>query len=439
MDKNEKKVTSLKGYWFTFVMFGFVGQLAWNIENMYFNTFLFNFIGGTTTDIANMVAASAIVATVTALFMGALSDKLNKRKLFICAGTILWGLSIFVFAFISRENVAFVMGNLSVIQVTSVTVAIVILMDCVMTFFGAMANDAAFTAWVTDVTDSTNRAKVEGVLSGLPMVAMLVVVAASGVLIDILGYPKFFIAIGILVTLSGVIGLFTLKESRDGIKTSDKYLDNVIYGFRPSVVKANKNLYILLVTYTIFNVAMNFYMPYFILYIEKFLEFDAVAYSLVLGVGILVSTIVGIVLGGFIDKYGKDKFMIPSISIYVVGLVATFFARELGILIFIVSLVLVGNTLITIILNSAIREYTPSDKVGLFQGIRMIFCVLIPMLVGPYMGNYIINLSSNTYQNEFGEIAIIPGPAIFLASAAFTLFMIIPLYKLKKNESKSKM
>jgi len=92
--------------WVVVVLFGLFGQIAWVVENMYFNLFLFNEIGGTTTDITIMVAASAVTATVTTLLMGALSDRVGHRRLFISVGYIAWGLVTAAFAFVSRENVA---------------------------------------------------------------------------------------------------------------------------------------------------------------------------------------------------------------------------------------------------------------------------------------------------------------------------------------------
>ena len=83
--------------WAAVLIFGLFGQIAWVIENMYFNVFLYNTISGDTAMIAAMVSASAVTATVTTLVMGALSDKLGKRKIFICGGYILWGISIFGF------------------------------------------------------------------------------------------------------------------------------------------------------------------------------------------------------------------------------------------------------------------------------------------------------------------------------------------------------
>ena len=66
-----------KKTWFNIVLFGFVGQIAWNVENMYFNTFLYNSVGGTTDDVNVMVAASAISAVLTTFIMGVLSDKIG--------------------------------------------------------------------------------------------------------------------------------------------------------------------------------------------------------------------------------------------------------------------------------------------------------------------------------------------------------------------------
>jgi MFS family permease len=46
-----------------------------------------------------MVSLSAIAATLTTLLMGALSDKVGKRKLFIVVGYILWEFQLSVLLF----------------------------------------------------------------------------------------------------------------------------------------------------------------------------------------------------------------------------------------------------------------------------------------------------------------------------------------------------
>ena len=88
------------GFWAALVIFSLVGQIAWVMENMYFNVFIYKMFGASAEAISGMVAASAVAATVTTLLIGALSDKIGKRKLFICGGYILWGISILSFALI---------------------------------------------------------------------------------------------------------------------------------------------------------------------------------------------------------------------------------------------------------------------------------------------------------------------------------------------------
>ena len=69
--------------WVTIILVGLSGQFAWTIENMYFNVFLYNTISTDPNFIATMVAASAIAATLATLLMGALSDRMGKRKAFV--------------------------------------------------------------------------------------------------------------------------------------------------------------------------------------------------------------------------------------------------------------------------------------------------------------------------------------------------------------------
>ena len=56
------------------VIFSLIGQIAWVVENMYLNVFIYKMFNATAADISAMVAASAVAATLTTVFIGALSD-----------------------------------------------------------------------------------------------------------------------------------------------------------------------------------------------------------------------------------------------------------------------------------------------------------------------------------------------------------------------------
>lgn len=126
--------------WVAIVTLGLSGQIAWNVENNWFNTFVFDTITPDSRPIAAMTAVSAIVATVTTLLMGATSDRVGRRKPFIVAGYVAWALSTALFPAAALPHAV------------GTAVFLVIVLDALMTFFGSTANDAAFNAWVTDVS-----------------------------------------------------------------------------------------------------------------------------------------------------------------------------------------------------------------------------------------------------------------------------------------------
>ena len=76
------KAQNRKKFFLALVIFSLTGQIAWVVENMYFNVFIYKMFHASAADISAMVAASAVAATLTTVFMGALSDKLGKRKAF---------------------------------------------------------------------------------------------------------------------------------------------------------------------------------------------------------------------------------------------------------------------------------------------------------------------------------------------------------------------
>ncbi len=433
---------------FNVILFGFMGQVAWAVENNYFNTFLFNYIGGTARDISHMVAASSVIAVVATLLMGTLSDKLNKRKIFLCGGYILWGITVMAFAFISRENVGRVLG-LEAAKALAATVSVVIVMDCIMTFMGSTSNDAAFNAWITDITSDSNRARTEGVLATLPVLAMVIVTVAFGVLASSFGYPACFIGLGILVSVCGVVGLFTVKDSRSGVKKETNFWADLIYGFRPSVIKSNKGLYLSLACLCIYSVAVQIFFPYLFIYVQHQIGLDfanlqitpvfAVAAVLVIG-----SVIAGaVIMGAMMDKHGKAKFSVPSILFLIAGLIAVFFARNLAVFAVCAVVFLAGYGLMMIMLSAAVRDFTPEDKAGALQGVRMIFCVMLPMIIGPAIGSAITDrFAVKTYLNDYAETVNVPPPHIFLGAAVVALLVFIPLIPLigewKRVESERK-
>lgn len=450
MAKNTSKLGGR--IWFNVILFGFMGQIAWAVENMLFNTFLYNAIYNGASQIAVdrsidvmtainlMVALSALCAVGATFLFGTWSDKVGNRKRFIAFGYILWGLTTAVFGVISRDNTASLFHFTDEIQILTVTVAIVIVMDCVMSFIGSGGNDAAFNAWVTDVSSTQNRATVESVLAILPLLATAAVMGLAGAVSGI-GYDVFFLVLGAIVTVCGVIGLVSLKDGEIHTEVSESYLKDLLYGFRPSVVKDNKRLYLALTAYCLSATAFQVFFPYIFIYLGNVLNFslDSVLSSLtpttvILAAAVVIAAIALLVFTGkLMDKIGKEKFLIFSVLLYVAGLVAAGFAENVVVFFVCAVPALLGWALFSIATNASVRDFMPAGKVGVFQGIRMIFYVLIPMIVGPFIGNLVCRVSSVTYTNEYGVVTSAPGAVMFWASAAVAIFILIPVVILKKK------
>src|SRR5665648_26250 len=191
--------------WFVMTALALTGQIAWAVENSWFNTFVYDTITRDPRPVAWMVAASAITATLTTLLMGTLSDRTRsrwgRRRPYILVGYVLWGLSTVLF-----PTVAY-------IKLTSVAIIMVVIADSVMTFFGSTANDAAFSAWTTDIASSDTRGRVEGVLNLSVFIAQIVAMVAAGILIDNVGYFIFFYVLGGIVMVVGLIAGSLLQDS----------------------------------------------------------------------------------------------------------------------------------------------------------------------------------------------------------------------------------
>ena len=233
------------------VIFGFIGQVAWVVENMYFNVFIYKMFHASASAISFMVAESAVAATVTTNLIGALSDRLGKRKIISCGGYLAWGISILAFAFIRMDILSTFTGSVS--AAASLGITLVIVMDCVMTFFGSSANDAGYNAWITDWGNETNRGKIEGINSMMPLVAVLVVFGGfSAFSLDRPeSWTMIYLIIGSAVMLVGLLG-FILVEDKPMLFREENYWNTVIYSFCPRVMKSNPILFVTIYVFSFF-------------------------------------------------------------------------------------------------------------------------------------------------------------------------------------------
>ncbi len=426
--------TKRSKFWLALVIFSLVGQVAWVVENMYLNVFIYKMFNASASAISFMVGASSVSATVTTLLIGALSDKLGKRKLFICGGYILWGISIWSFALIRTDVINALFPAAA--SAAALGISLVIIVDCVMTFFGSAANDACFNAWLTDSTDETNRGAAEGINSMMPLLAILVVFGGFMSLDQNLPetWTVIFGVIGSVVLLLGIAGFFLIEEAPVKTEGNQNYFQNIFYGFRPSVIGQNKPLYITLAAYAVFGIAINIYMPYLILYYSVSLGMDN--YVLIFAPAIILAAIFTALYGRVYDRNGFQSAVIPALGLLMLGFVILYFCRS-TVPVFLGSLLMMCGYLSGMaVFGAMLRDHTPENRAGMFQGQRIVGQVLIPGIIGPAIGAAVLK-NAETIVGDDGTASFIPNENIFLAAfiaAALIFAVLIPLFRILKKE-----
>ena len=429
MDSQPKPISART--WIVMLALALTGQIAWAVENSWFNTFVFDTITPDPRPVAWMVAASAVTATLTTLIMGTLSDRTRsrwgRRRPFILFGYILWGLSTILF-----PTVAY-------IKATSLAVVMVVVMDSLMTFFGSTANDAAFNAWTADIATTKTRGRVEGVLNLAVFLAQIVALVAAGMLIESLGYFVFFYALGGIVLVVGLAAGLLLRDAplpaEDPAKPKLSFWQEFAALFNLQVLKDNKKLFILLLYIMIASIGMQISFPYMIVYLENYVGVSKSQFSIIGGAVMVGSAVLALPFGILADRWLKKPMIALALVLSSLG----------GILLSLVSslplLALSGLMWQAFALASSVasvawlKDLLPEENRGKFLGIRMIFWILIPMVLGPAIGsNLIQTYGIPTVLN--GEAGFIPVPVIFQVGSLVSLLALIPLAFIKERKEK---
>ena len=416
---------------------GMAGQICWNIENQWFNTFVYEEIAPNPSIISWMVAVSAIMTTLSTFLFGTLSDRMGKRKPFIASGYILWGLFTIVFGFtmyVPRSA----SGSIMFIAV------LLVLADAVMSFFGSMGNDSGFHPWTTDILDDNNRGALGATLAAQPVIGTIVGTVIGGMIIASFGYMSFFTIMGLFVILVGILSIFTLKESPTLVARKEgTFFQQFMNSFKFKEFFDIKELVWVNTMIGVFFIGFNVYFVHIgnlFIYNYGFKE-DAV--GIIQGLGLVVAiffTIPGIKL---INKDKSPLLVMISIIVNAFGLVLLFFlggtSDSSGIFIasnipLILGIMFVGIGYVVFLQATTVwaKKLYPTNSRGRFEGIRIIYFVLIPMLIGPMIANPIIKSYGKSFTKEYVTGSItgqVPTELLFIIAAVIILLTLIPLLK----------
>jgi MFS family permease len=416
-----------RSVWVSLLLLGLVGQLAWAVENQYFNTFMYDKITPDPQVVSWMVAITAVVSTVATITMGTLSDRTRtrwgKRRPYIFIGYIVWGFFTAAFPLAAK------------FQPIAVGVFIAILFDSILSFFAASASDGALSAYITDVTTEANRGRVVGALEIMKWVAFLVIYGGAGMIIQAVGYYWFFYIIGGIATIIGLICAPMLKEEIQTDKPEGRYWQKIADTFQLSSLRQNKDFFKLMISLTLFMVGITVFFPYLMIYLQHYVKLSIMNSSLVVGVCILVGGIgAAYPIGLLVDRWGRKPVALLSVGLEAVGLTVFSLYQTVPMLIFGGILWLAPFAAWTIATSTWARDLFPEEKRGQFAGYYVLFNVAFTMIPGPLLGGWLASTFGNPIMLD-GKAGFVPPPLLFQVAGLMVLLAIIPILTIRNKKT----
>ena len=426
--ENNKTNQKISGKtWALIWILGLAGQLCWSVENQWFNTFVYAKIAADPWIVSWMVAISSIVTTFSTFFFGTWSDRLGKRKPFVFIGYMLWGVFTILFGvteFLPKNELV-------------AAAIMVIAMDALMSFFGSMGNDAAFSSWTTDLSNDSNRGQIGAVLAALPIIATIVGTVVSGILIAALDYFAFFIIVGVFVIIIGLIGLIFMRDA-DGIepnKDQKGFWHQFFSVFNFKNIKENKELFCVFLISCVYFICFNFYYTHIGNYFIYTLGYDEGMAGIIQGVGLGLAIFATLPAIKLINKGQHVKMIAASVVFSVIGLGVIGFAGG-NIVMLLPGIILAGVGYVLVVQTTTAwsKGLYPEGNFGQYEGVRIVFNVMIPMVIGPSAASVLIERFGNPVMIE-GKPGMAPTAVIFFAAGILSVLTLIPMFMAAKQKA----
>ncbi|MFN2146020.1 MAG: MFS transporter, partial [Anaerolineales bacterium] len=305
--------------------------------------------GASDTVIGLLVASYAAAQLIGAPLLGRFSDRWGRRPILIVslAGTLV-GFLLLGFAksllvlFLARILDGLTGGNISVAQ-----------------------------AYITDVTDESNRAKGLG-LVGAAFGLGFILGPASGGLLSQYGFAVPAFAASALVTINLLAVIFWLPESlsdeqRREMAVKDKprvTLDALLAALKRPLSGP------LLITRFVFGLAFSIFQTIFSLYALRRFNLDAQQTGFILAyVGLLSVIVQGGLIGVLTKRIPEKLLIILSVAIMAVSLFAWGFAPSVTALLIILAPTALAGGVLNTVISSALTKTVSRQEVGGLLGL----------------------------------------------------------------------
>lgn len=442
--RDNKKINDMKK-WILVWSIGLMGQIGWNIESTWFSTFFYEKIDKSPTFLTPMLYLGAFATTLSVFIFGTISDRTGKRRTMISSGFIIWGLLSIVF---SSTQI------LSKIDVTLAAVCVVII-DLLMSFFIGMSVSVGFNAWITDILNENNSAKIGAALAVQTVLGSLLANVIGGALIGRNNnYTRLFVISGIILVCIGWLSTY-LFDPKDDVRPSVRgsFREQFLELFDYKIIFKHKELVWVNITVTLFFMGFSSYFPHLGNFLTQYLGYSADKMGIIEAIPMVLAMFITLPVTKLINK---NKFILTTIISIVLGLlggssifmispdsvdVSKYFNLKLFLGIFLVAssyIIMLQAT------KTWSKNLYPKDSKGQYEGLWAISYALIPMFFGSNIGQLIIRTMGANQFNEYTQrYEYIPNQNIFIIGTLISVLSIIPImiskrYLNKKNEQKKR-
>ena len=150
-------------------------------------------------------------------------------------------------------------------------------------------------------------------------------------------------------------------------------------------------------------------------------------YVFVMAPAIVLAAIFTVFWGRVYDKIRFRASVIPTVVLLALGFIALFLFKSTA-FVFIGSLLMMCGYLAGMaVFGAVIRDYTPQNRSGMFQGLRIVAQVLIPGIIGPAIGASVLK-NAEKVMGDDGTLSFVPNENIFLAALAVTVILAVFLF-----------
>ena len=179
---------------------------------------------------------------------------------------------------------------------------------------------------------------------------------------------------------------------------------------------------------TVYFIGFNVYFPYITIYFVNYMGYDYGMTGILQGVGLIAASVMTIPAARFIDKGRMAQVIGVALACNTAGLLLVSVSQQVAVLLAGIFGAGIGYILVLQATTAWIKNLYPEEQRGQFEGIKQIFFVCVPMIIGPAIATQVINRLGVEMEVN-GVTGMVPAPSLFAISAILTLLTLAPLWK----------